>query len=93
MQGGGTTGLALRRIRPEFNERRFYRMEIATDLFGTILLMRNWGRIGTDGQRRSEPFPDVTAAAQALNRLAAAKRRRGYIEFPPPARSGLRSIY
>lgn len=84
MQGGPTTGVALRRIRPERNERRFYRMDVATDLFGTAVLMRNWGRIGTHGRLRSDPYPDEAAARAALLALAAAKRRRGYRDWPPP---------
>jgi predicted DNA-binding WGR domain protein len=74
-----STSLSLRRIRPERNERRFYRMEVTVDLFGTILLWRTWGRIGTDGKQRLDAFPTEAAAEAALARFAAAKRRRGYI--------------
>jgi predicted DNA-binding WGR domain protein len=77
-----STTLSLRRIRPERNERRFYRMEVTVDLFGTVLLLRNWGRIGTDGRRRQKPFPNAEAAEAALTRLATMKRRRGYREVP-----------
>lgn len=80
-----SAGLALRRIRAEHNERRFYGLEVVVDLFGTILLIRRWGRIGTDGQRRSEPHADRAAAEAALARLAEAKRRRGYRDHPPSA--------
>lgn len=75
-----TTKLALTRIRPDRNERRFYRLEVTVDLFGTILLLRSWGRLGTDGQRRSIPYPDLATAAAALTSLAESKRRRGYVE-------------
>lgn len=70
--------LTLRRIRPERNERRFYRLDITTDLFGTILLRRCWGRIGTDGRCRHDPYPDLPAARAALDALARGKQRRGY---------------
>ena len=43
---------SLARIRPERNEWRFYRMEVWPDLFGRALLLRQWGRIGTEGRRR-----------------------------------------
>src|SRR3977135_2956578 len=43
---------SLVRIRPALNEWRFYRMEIWPDLFGRALLVRQWGRIGTEGHRR-----------------------------------------
>ena len=69
---------SLVRIRPEHNEWRFYRMEVWPDLFGRALLVRQWGRIGTEGHRRLDPHPDAGAAANALARLAGQKRRRGY---------------
>ena len=45
---------SLTRIRPERNEWRFYRMEVWPDLFGRALLVRQWGRIGTEGRRRQD---------------------------------------
>jgi predicted DNA-binding WGR domain protein len=69
---------ALTRIRPECNEWRFYRMAIWPDLFGRALLVRQWGRIGTQGRLRLDPHPDAGAAINALARLARAKRQRGY---------------
>jgi len=69
---------SLSRIRPERNEWRFYRMEVWPDLFGRALLLRQWGRIGTEGRRRLDPHPDPGAAVNALARLAGCKRRRGY---------------
>jgi len=53
-------------------------MEVWPDLFGRALLMRHWGRIGTEGRRRLDPHPDAGAALAALHQLARAKRRRGY---------------
>ena len=69
---------SLVRIRPERNEWRFYRLEIWSDLFGRVLLMRQWDRIGTEGRRRLDPYPDPGAALNALATLTRAKRRRGY---------------
>jgi predicted DNA-binding WGR domain protein len=66
------------RIHPERNERRFYRMEVWPDLFGRALLLRQWGRIGTEGRQRLDPHPDPGAAINALARLVSQKRRRGY---------------
>jgi len=70
--------LVLRRIEPERNLVRFYALMIERDLFGHIVLVRRWGRIGTRGRERMDPYPDETTAAEALAKLAAAKRRRGY---------------
>jgi predicted DNA-binding WGR domain protein len=69
---------SLVRVRPERNEWRFYRLEVWPDLFGRALLLRQWGRIGTEGRRRLDLHPDAGAAANALAQLASAKRRRGY---------------
>jgi predicted DNA-binding WGR domain protein len=50
---------------------------IERDLFGTVRLVRQWGRIGsTQGRELAQDFP--TETAEALMRLAAAKRRRVY---------------
>jgi predicted DNA-binding WGR domain protein len=51
---------------------------IERDLFGTVRLVRNWGRIGTTGQELAEVFPDEIEASQALEAVAQEKRRRGY---------------
>jgi predicted DNA-binding WGR domain protein len=69
---------SLVRIRPAANEWRYYRMEIWPDLFGRALLVRQWGRIGTEGHRRLDPHPDPAAAGTALSKILRAKRRRGY---------------
>ncbi len=70
--------LVLRRIDPEQGIRRFYSLMIERDLFGTVRLVRNWGRIGTKGQELVEIHADEIAAGQALEAVARVKRRRGY---------------
>ena len=70
--------LVLHRIDPEQRVARFYALLIERDLFGTIRLMRNWGRIGTTGQELVEVFASEGEAGEALAAIAAAKRRRGY---------------
>jgi predicted DNA-binding WGR domain protein len=70
--------LVLHRIDPEQGIRRFYSLMIERDLFGTIRLVRHWGRIGTNGQEKAEIFDTIEAAGQALEAIARAKRRRGY---------------
>jgi predicted DNA-binding WGR domain protein len=51
---------------------------IERDLFGTIRLVRNWGRIGTNGQEKVEEFASEVEAGKALEALAQIKRRQGY---------------
>lgn len=70
--------LVLHRIDPEQGIRRFYSIMIERDLFGTVRLVRSWGRIGTNGQEMVEIFADELEAGQALEALAQAKRRLGY---------------
>lgn len=73
-------GASLIRVDPDRNAWRYYRMQIWPDLFGRALLLRQWGRIGTEGHRRLDPYPDPSAALNALARLLRDKRRRGYVE-------------
>ena len=70
--------LVLHRIDPEQGIRRFYSLMIEKDLFGTVRLVRNWGRIGTTGQELVEIHANEIAAGQSLEVVARAKRRRGY---------------
>ena len=70
--------LALRRIDPEQNLSRFYTLVIERDLFGQVVLVRSWGRIGARGREIVEPYLDELEAGSALGRIAARKRRRGY---------------
>ncbi len=44
--------LVLHRRDPEQRIARFYSLMIERDLFGRVVLVRNWGRIGTNGQER-----------------------------------------
>ena len=73
-------GLRLERIDPARNMRRFYRLSVQSDLFGRASLVREWGRIGFQGQMMVETHPDEGKAVTALMKLAEAKKRRGYID-------------
>ena len=68
--------LVVHRIDPEQGIRRFYSLMIERDLFGTVRLVRNWGRIGTKGQELVEFHADEIEAGHALEEFARAKRRR-----------------
>ena len=70
--------LVLRRLEPAQNVARFYALMIERDLFGRVILVRHWGRIGSKGRERAEVHADEGEAAQAMGKLAAAKRQRGY---------------
>jgi predicted DNA-binding WGR domain protein len=70
--------LVLHRIDPGQGVRRFYSLMIERDLFGNVVLVRNWGQIGTNGQELVEVFANEAEAGQALEAVARVKRRRGY---------------
>lgn len=76
--------LSLRRIEPALNMRRFYALALQPTLFGEVSLVRHWGRIGTRGQFLTQTFPEAAAARRAFERLARAKRARGYAEAIRP---------
>jgi predicted DNA-binding WGR domain protein len=73
--------LVLRRVDPDRRMARFYSLIVERDLFGTIRLVRTWGRIGTNGQELVEVFATEREAGEALEALARAKRRRGYMDL------------
>ena len=74
------TTLQLRRVDLSRNMSRFYRLALEADLFGGVLLMKQWGRIGAGGRIVAEHYASEALAASALQRQAERKRRRGYID-------------
>jgi predicted DNA-binding WGR domain protein len=73
------TLVCLRRIDASCNMARFYRLDVQPDLFGGVLLVKVWGRIGTQGRAVAEHYNDEALAAEAMQRQAELKRRRGYV--------------
>lgn len=70
--------IRLEKIVPEANQRRYYHMHIEPGLFGDWGLVREWGRIGQGGQRRTDWFIHKGNAAEAAGKLTQQKVRRGY---------------
>ena len=68
----------LRRIDPERHAARFYSLVVERDLFGRVVLIRNWGRIGTRGRELVEERESEEHALKAMQKLVERKRRRGY---------------
>lgn len=66
------------RTEPNANLHRFYRMDIVPGLFGDWGLVRNWGRIGSAGQVRTDWFETEVEAKDARFLLQMQKARRGY---------------
>lgn len=73
----------LRRIRPELNEWRYYRLSVQPDLFGGAALVRNWGRIGTAGSQRIDLHSDEATAMNALTAMIHYRLKRGYAMSGP----------
>lgn len=70
--------IMLHRIDWEQGIARLYSLLIEEDLFGTIRLVRNWGRIETNGQGKVEVFATEAEAGVTLQTFAQVKLRRGY---------------
>ncbi len=70
--------ITLRRIEPAKNMARFYSLEVEQDLFGRVVPVRRWGRIGTAGKTRLDEHKGEGEAWAALQKLQAAKERKGY---------------
>jgi predicted DNA-binding WGR domain protein len=58
--------------------RRFYMLAIQPTLFGGASVIRNWGRIGSNGQTMMETFDSQEDASMTLSRIERTKRTRGY---------------
>ena len=58
--------LVLSRVEPERNMARFYALMIERDLFGHVVLVRQWGRVGTRGRERVDLYETEGAAATAM---------------------------
>lgn len=70
--------LCLTRRDPGRNMARFYRLEIAVDLFGGVTFSRGWGRIGGRGREMRRWFATPEAAEAEMLRWIERKKRRGY---------------
>lgn len=70
--------LHLERCDPSRNMARFYALSLAPSLFGDVVLVRRWGRIGSSGRLRLEIFESETEAVTAMLALLRRKRARGY---------------
>ena len=54
------TAVILYRIDAAKRMNRFYRLDVQPDLFGGVLLMKEWGRIGARGRMVTEPYDSET---------------------------------
>lgn len=74
----------LERRSPADNLARFYRVAMEPGLFGDVAVVRQWGRIGANGQELRTWHGDPVAAERVAGRWIGRKRRRGYQDGPLP---------
>ena len=60
--------VTLNRVDPSRNMRRFYRLDVQPDLFGGVLLLKQWGRIGARRRIMAERYDDEALAVTTLQR-------------------------
>lgn len=70
--------LHVERHEPARNMARYYQLSIEPTLFGDVMLLRQWGRIGTRGQQISHLFEREDDAVRAFLDVLRQKRLRGY---------------
>lgn len=73
----------LHRIDPKANMARFYHVDLVPTLFGEVAVLRQWGRIGTNGRTTVETLPSIGEAEMSANRTLRQKMRRGYRQLDP----------
>lgn len=73
-----TSSLYLERVDRQKNMARFYRLSLEIDLFGHVIVVRSWGRIGTFGRQINQSHGGTKEAEIEFRRMAASKLKRGY---------------
>lgn len=66
-------------IEPRTNRHRFYSLETMTSLFGSVILIRCWGRIGSRRPQtlRSE-YRDMDSLLKEIHAILRRRHRHGY---------------
>lgn len=73
-----TTAAYLERIDKSRNMARYYRLSVVETLFGDWAMVREWGRIGADGQSREHWCRSLEQATTLLEEHRVQRVRRGY---------------
>lgn len=60
------------------NRRRFYELRWEQDLFDGPVLVRSFGRIGTEGRTLARSYPDQETAEKEISRLIKRRLQHGY---------------
>jgi predicted DNA-binding WGR domain protein len=72
---------------PKRNRRRHYLLSLQRDIFGQLVVLRQWGRIGAPGWqgRRVSPVATVQDAARIVKETCDRRRWHGYDVVDPGA--------
>jgi predicted DNA-binding WGR domain protein len=71
------------RSEPAKNLHRFYVVQLAPTLFGSWMLLREWGRSGSPGTVRVTSFAQYDDAEQAARQIIKRRLQHGYSEASP----------
>ena len=64
----------------EKNKHRFYHLTVQSSLFGTFILTRTWGRIGSKRPRElHQEFADEETMVREVQRILPIRQRHGYL--------------
>jgi predicted DNA-binding WGR domain protein len=72
-------------IDPRDNRLKDYQIDLDRDFLGDFVVIRRWGRIGTDGQETREGYATETEAHAAIRKLCTEKLNKGYRVVSDPA--------
>ena len=72
----------LEKINHTRKQKRYYALRVSQTLFGDWCLIREWGVIGGAAQVKRDYLVEAYAAEKELERLKAAKLKRGYAVIP-----------
>ncbi|HRJ52258.1 MAG TPA: WGR domain-containing protein [Candidatus Thiothrix moscowensis] len=60
-------------------KRRYYRVQVFPDLFGSLCLVRSWGSLdNARGNCKTEPITDWQEAQRRFKRISQERLRNGY---------------
>ena len=77
------SAISLERVDGSRNMARFYQLSVEIDLFGQVVSVRRWGRVGSHGRQVTFLQRSVAEALSEIQRRADEKRRRGYHDVEP----------
>jgi len=63
------------------NRRRYYSLSLTTNLWGNLVAVRRWGRVGTRGREIHHRLDNVRQFRELAERIDHVRIRHGYLRF------------